>query len=73
MDTKVFNWYYMKVSKWYPYTKLSYLRRMSYISILPSYFYFNIILLSYYEGILDFNQVEQTFTPITYEMISYHL
>ena len=26
-----------------------------------------------YEGILDFNQVEHTFTPITYEMISYHL
>ena len=24
-------------------------------------------------GILDFNQVEHTFTPITYEMISYHL
>ena len=23
-----------------------------------------------YEGILDFNQVELTFTPITYEMIS---
>ena len=23
-----------------------------------------------YEGILDFNQVEHTFTPITYEMIS---
>ena len=29
---------------------------------------------SYYEGILDFNQqVDYTFTPITYEMISYHL
>ena len=27
-----------------------------------------------YEGILDFNQqVDYTFTPITYEMISYHL
>ena len=24
-------------------------------------------------NILDFNQVEHTFTPITYEMISYHL
>ena len=26
-----------------------------------------------YLRILDFNQVEHTFTPITYEMISYHL
>ena len=49
---------------------LKYLRIIVYDILCVIYM---IHVVQAYEGILDFNQVEHTFTPITYEMISYHL